>query len=236
MPGDDAALMACHADALFVANEGGDLLRVNDIGGPPAPAVYWGIARGAGFVRFRAGLAPAIRGLVGEILRDATDAWRAPEAAVEQVAGRVAAYGLRMSALWSGPVAAFPEVLPRAHEPVLVTQENAALLEAEFPGQAALAAARQPVLAVVRDGRAVALCCTARAGRCCDAGVDTAPGYRRLGLGAAVCAAWALAVRDLGRIPLYSTAWENTASRGLARSLGLRWIGVDVHFDLLPSS
>jgi predicted GNAT family acetyltransferase len=63
----------------------------------------------------------------------------------------------------------------------------------------------------------------------CEAGVETAPGFRGHGHAARVVAAWALAVRDAGQIPLYSTSWQNTASQAVARKLGLRQFGADLH-------
>jgi hypothetical protein len=40
---------------------------------------------------------------------------------------------------------------------------------------------------------------------------------------------WAETVRTLGCIPLYSTSWQNVASRALARALGLIQYGSVVH-------
>ncbi|MGH2617528.1 MAG: GNAT family N-acetyltransferase, partial [Thermomicrobiales bacterium] len=42
---------------------------------------------------------------------------------------------------------------------------------------------------------------------------------------------WAQAVRQEGRIPLYSTSWENLASQAVARKLGLVLYGVDLDID-----
>jgi hypothetical protein len=38
-------------------------------------------------------------------------------------------------------------------------------------------------------------------------------------------------VRRENRIPLYSTSWDNAASRGVARRLGLVLYGADLSFD-----
>jgi RimJ/RimL family protein N-acetyltransferase len=40
---------------------------------------------------------------------------------------------------------------------------------------------------------------------------------------------WANAVRGLERVALYSTSWENAASRRLAATLGLVQFGADLH-------
>ncbi len=81
---------------------------------------------------------------------------------------------------------------------------------------------RGPVMAIHRNGIPVSICFCARSGdEAAEAGVETAATFRRLGLAKLVTAAWACAVRASGRIPLYSTSWENSESIGLARSLTL---------------
>ncbi len=72
-------------------------------------------------------------------------------------------------------------------------------------------------------GHAVSACFRARRSRvAAEAGLETAGAFRGRGLGSRVTAAWALAIRESGRTPLYSTSWDNDASRAVAGKLGLR--------------
>ncbi len=87
---------------------------------------------------------------------------------------------------------------------------------------------RQPFYAAIEDGRAVAICCSARIGTVVhEAGVETDQAYRRRGFALRAVAAWALAVQAAGVRPHYSTTWDNTASQAIAARLGLIRIGTD---------
>lgn len=81
---------------------------------------------------------------------------------------------------------------------------------------------RSPIMAVLEDGAAVSVCfCARRSAWAAEAGVETAPAYRGRGLASAVTTAWAAIIRTSGLLPIYSTAWENTASLNVAHKLGL---------------
>lgn len=85
---------------------------------------------------------------------------------------------------------------------------------------------RGPWAAVVEDGRAVAVCSTAR---CSEQGVEagtwTDPGHRGRGYAAAATAAWAGLPAHGGRHRFYCTNDWNRSSRGVAARLALRSIG-----------
>jgi len=121
----------------------------------------------------------------------------------------------------SGPAFAFPDAIPKVDGVVFLETVDRLVRhfpewsQAEMPGRA-------PIAVVERDGHAVSVCCCARrTDGAAEAGLDTAAGFRRAGLGARVTAAWATAVRASGRVPLYSTAWTNAASLGVAARLQL---------------
>jgi len=61
--------------------------------------------------------------------------------------------------------------------------------------------------------------------------VVTVEAFRGRGFASAVVAAWANAVRESDRVPLYSTSWENAASRAVATKLGLTLYGADLWIE-----
>jgi hypothetical protein len=86
----------------------------------------------------------------------------------------------------------------------------------------------QPCIALVREGRAVSICRSVRiTSRAHEAGLETLNAFRGRGYAAAVVAGWAMAVRELGIVPLYSTSWENAASRSVAAKSALTFYGVN---------
>ena len=126
--------------------------------------------------------------------------------------------------VWSGPAYRFPPELPPAGAgTVRLTPANAELLRGgdlepwlEDIGHS------EPLVALVREGRAVSVCGSVRiTPEAHEAGVETSAGVRGRGFAVAVVAAWARAVRELGAEPLYSTSWDNTASQAVAGKLGL---------------
>ena len=121
----------------------------------------------------------------------------------------------------SGPAFIFPDEIAQPFDTVCI--EDPQVVVGNFSSwKAGEIRERSPVVAVVKDGHAVSVClCARRSHRAAEAGLETAAAYRKRGLGTRVTAAWALAVRASGRMPLFSTSWSNDASLAVARKLRL---------------
>ena len=123
--------------------------------------------------------------------------------------------------VYAGPAFHFPKTVEQSDATVHVNalpplaRHFSGWTDAEIPG-------RSPIVAVTEYGHAVSVCfCARRSEKAAEAGLETAEAYWGRGFGPQVTAAWALAVRASGRVPLYSTSWENGASLAVARKLGL---------------
>lgn len=225
---DDRELMRMHVQALFTHDATGRMIRVNEPDGKPAPRFFLGRTAYGSVRRFRhdldEGLVHALESLClaepagEELLHPPYGATR-----YQDLLGPV-------ERTWAGPAYCFPYAPPVSTGAILISENNAHLLRPHLEAWAGDAAHRQPMLAVLDGGHAVSVCCSVRiTPEAHEAGVETAPGFRGRGFAARAVAAWAGAVAGTGRVPLYSTSWENTASRAVARSLGLRRFGADLH-------
>lgn len=123
-----------------------------------------------------------------------------------------------------------PATLVPDRDVVPVTAANAGVLSPYLDAWRTDVTQGVPICAVLRDGSAVSICASVRVTEHAhEAGVETHPAFRGAGHAARAVTAWARDVRAGGRIPLYSTSWENTASQAVARKLGLIQFGVDLH-------
>jgi hypothetical protein len=219
-----------HINTLFELDGDGRILLTREPGTNPGP--LFSLIRGA------FGCAWAIRADVPDDIATAMDNLAQQEPPVANfhdapvhaeryvsLMSRVPAVTSRQSA---GPAFEFPAAIAQPADIVLVEDER--LLHHNFRGWIAgeIASGRAPVTAVVKESRPVSICFCARSSEtAAEAGVETAEAFRGFGFAPRVTAAWALVVRASGRIPLYSTSWNNSASLAVARKLCLKMYAVD---------
>ncbi len=234
--------MEQHVDALYTHDGAGRIVRVRAHNGPAAPRLYLGRTDGAIVWRCRSDVDDALcRSLSACADDDAIDL--AAEAASEgRAVDRERYIGLLNRAapvtkVWGGPAFRFPSALTDAAWPTdlgnasLVGDDNVEVLRPLLSAWVPDVHLTAPLMALVVDGQAVAVCGSVRiTPHVHEAGVDTAPAFRGRGYAPRIVVAWAHAVRALGVEPLYSTAWENTASRAVARKVGLILYGTDLSF------
>lgn len=222
-------LMRLHVEALFTHDANGDLRAVNEPGGAPVPRVFVGRTADGTEWRVRHDVDEATRAALAAACAleaagtDPTDARR-----YETILARTAP----VARTWTGPAFAFPSALAASPDDdvVVATDADAALLQPLLAAWIPDIAGCHPMCLALADGRAVAVCASVRrTARAHEGGVETAAAHRGRGHAARAVLAWARAVRALGCEPLYSTAWDNAGSRALARRLGLRQFGSDLH-------
>ncbi|HEX2280781.1 MAG TPA: GNAT family N-acetyltransferase [Thermomicrobiales bacterium] len=235
----DLDLMQIHVSALYRHDDRNRLLAVNEPGpprpdDPPPPRLYLGRTRDGLIWRFRHDLADSLVTELEPMLAAepvAADLSRPPRC-LAALQSTLAQHSPLMGP-WSGPAWLFPAVIPASEREIIpITEANDDLVRPVFPILAADIPWCQPCLAVVEDGRLASLCYSARnTPIAAEAGVDTLEEFRGRGYAPAVVAVWARAVRQEERIPLYSTSWDNLASRSVARKLGLVLYGADYSIE-----
>ncbi|MFL5731582.1 MAG: GNAT family N-acetyltransferase [Chloroflexia bacterium] len=226
-------LARMQAAALFVHDEGERLLCVNEPDpSEPAPRFFLARTSAGNLWRTRCDL-PA--GLATELER---------LAAGEPVTGDLQGPAYHMAEytallgqhqpvthVEAGPAYYLPELEPPSGA-VTITTANLSLVEAYYPYTRSMYAELAPVVACIADGVAVAVCFSARiTAQVAEAGVHTVEAYRGRGYGAETVRGWATELRAMGRLPLYSTSWENAASRAVARKLGAVQYAVDLSIE-----
>lgn len=229
---DDRELMRIRADTDFTYDARGRMLRSNEPreeARRPAPRLFLGRTLAGHVVRFGATAPDALARrleaiidrlpLVGDL--------HAPPVALASLREALVRHA-PITAEGGGPTYRFPASIARSGEVVQLTDAKRELVRDAYPWLYDELADWQPCFAVVRDGAAVSCCFSSRSGAdAAEAGVDTLPAFRGRGYAAAVTAAWGAAIRESDRIPLYSTAWDNLASQGVARRVGLIMFGAD---------
>ncbi len=224
----DLQLMELHVAISFRHDARGRLLAVNEPEpDKPAPRLYLGRTTARNIWRFRADLPEILIHKLDALLQTepvATDL-RQPPAILPALTEIFQPF----QDLTQGPAWHFSEHLPSPDGVVPITAANVAACQRYFPWTAVHLADLQPCRAVLVDGDAVSLCFSSRnAPRACAAGVFTVEEYRGRGHAAAVVVSWAHAVRESGRVPFYSTSWDNLASQAVAKKLGLVLYGSDL--------
>lgn len=223
--------MRLHIEALFTHDADGNLDRVNEADGAPAPRFFVGRTVDGVIRRFRRDVGPEVRRELDVALHDAHLEKHALDSPIDP--SRYQAILGRLSPIertWEGPAFLIPEQLPTSSDAVRVTRDNAQVLRPYLESWTSDVGVAEPMYALVVEGHAVSVCASVRQTTMADeAGVDTAPAFRGRGYAGHVVTAWARAVRNASRIPFYSTSWENEASRAVARKLGLTLFGSDLH-------
>ena len=213
-----------HLRTLFVLDDEDRIVATREPGAQRGPLFFLARGRTACAWAIRADVAPELARRLEDLAREeppASDFRAAPVFADRYVALlEQEQHGTIKRS--SGPAFVFPDVV--AHTGAVTVVDDERLLARNFSGwkPGEIAAGCAPVLAVIEDGHPVSICfCARRSAVAAEAGVDTAAPYRGRGFALRVTAAWALAVRASGRIPLYSTSWTNQASLAVARKLRL---------------
>jgi hypothetical protein len=229
---DDYALMDLYADTLFTYDARGRMLCSNE---PrlqerrPAPRFFLGRTGGGSVARFGTSVSDALAQRLAEIIdrlppADDLGEPATPFIEIEELLKRDAPITKKDA----GPVYHFPTTIRSQGEAIRLTEANIEVVRHTYPSFVEEFRDWSPCFVALDNGRAVSICMSSRVTPGAEAaGVDTLPAFRGRGYAASATAAWGAAVREAGRIPFYSTWWDNIASQGVARRCGLIQFGAD---------
>ena len=222
-------LMEFHVEALFTHDRNLRLRTINEPwpGAAAAPKFFLGrTIEGTAICRFRYD--------IPELLAEQLKKLCADEPSTEDFQPNPKHFEAYMNHLQGerftmGPCYLVPEAVATTRQVVSLTRENITKYSLDgFEWLISEIDYAKPCIALVREGRVVSICRSVRiTSKAHEAGLETLETFRGRGYAEAVVAGWAEAVRKAGAFPLYSTFWENLASRSVARKAGLFFYGVN---------
>jgi GNAT superfamily N-acetyltransferase len=221
--------MELQVETLYRCDPDGRLRCVNEPGDPIAPRFFMGRTPGGNLWRFTHDLPDDLVQALEQLCRaePVSDDLASPPQHYAAVRAALHTHALIVSE-FRGPAYRTPADIQPLPGAILATQASVQILERWFSDILPYWGAAQPVAAVVEQGAAVAVCfCSRVTARAAEAGVETIPAFRGRGYAAAAVTTWAAEVRRRGLLPLYSTSWDNLASQGVARKLGMQRYGED---------
>lgn len=221
-------LMELHVEALFTHDHHLRLHSVNEPwpGEAPAPRFFLGrTTDGKAICRFRHDVPQKLVQRMEELASDEpiiTEFLTRPKHAEAYM------NLLQAECFTMGPCYFIPQVAPPSKQVIRLTRDNITeWLPDEFNWLISEMDYAQPCVALVRNNQAVSICRSVRiTSQAHEAGLETLEPYRGKGYATEIVAGWAAAVRQAGRLPLYSTLIENTASQNVARKLDLSFYGI----------
>jgi RimJ/RimL family protein N-acetyltransferase len=221
--------MELQVETLYRCDPDGRLRCVNEPGDPPAPRFFMGRTPCGNLWRFRHDLPADLVQTLEQLCRaePASDDLAQPPQGYAAIRAMLAAHAPLVSE-FRGPAYRAPADMPHLPGAMLVEATSVQMLDRWFADLIPGWEAAQPIAVVLEQASAVAVCfCSRVGGRAAEAGVETVPAFRGRGYAAAAVATWAAGVRRRGLLPLYSTSWDNLASQGVARKLGMQLYGED---------
>ena len=225
----DLDLITLHTIALFNHDASGRITGSNEPIPAKAPRLYVGRSPEGNVWRFEEAVPDDVAARLDHVLRaepPATDL-EAPPRCRQQVTDLLASHA-QVTTVSSGPAWLVPSNTPLSDGIATTSALSADQIKDADQLFASDLAPLLPYAAVVVNGAVASLCsCSRITPDVAEAGLVTVEEHRGHGYAAAATAAWAAAVRATGRLPLYSTSWDNRASRRVAAKLGLRLYGAD---------
>jgi hypothetical protein len=206
-------LIDIQISALFVSDAQQRLCYIREPGYPeseldPAPRFFMGRTLHGNIWRFRYDLPDEVVTALEHICRKEPTALNLKDIPNEVVAiHTVLNEHSPISQEEQGPAYWIPNQTYTSSNTVLISEENAYLLEAHFPWKITSPNNFRtgPLVATVVSNTAVAICFCARiTSLAAEAGVETVEAFRRQGYASAAVAGWSIAVRQCGLIPLYT--------------------------------
>lgn len=221
----DLELMKYHVNVLFKNDECNRMTVVNESPYDVAPRIFVGGTRLGNVIRYSDTLGESLVRRLERVIDTDTGV------DLGGIIGVLSTDRL-VSSFWTGPAFVFPDMRDRSGRAIRITESNKKCLKQYFPSIFNEFEHKQPCFAMIENGIAISVCCSARqTSEAAEASLATLGNYRGRAYAVDVSYAWAAELQNQGRIALYSTSWNNFASQSVARKLHLVQYGTDIHMN-----